>query len=83
MPYPPVRSRPQTTIRVDVTVRDELADMAASMGYTLNELLQILACVDRGVVLDMADAWAMGDHMSVGVRAKARESARRVSRANR
>ena len=73
----PNRSRPQTSIRVDVTVRNELADVANSIGYSLNELLQILACVDRGVILDMADKWAMAAHMSG--REAARESSRRIS----
>ena len=74
----PNRSRPQTSIRVDVTVRDELADVAIRLDYSLNDLLQILACVDEGVILDMADRWATAAHMAG--RGAARESSRRASR---
>lgn len=77
----PNRTRDQTTIRVDVAVRNDLADVANSIGYTLNELLQLLASVDRGVILNMADAWARGAFMAG--RDAARESSRRASKSGR
>ena len=74
---PDNRTRIQTTIRVDASVRDELADLARSVDYTLNELLQLLAATDPSVVLLMADRWALAASMSG--RNAARESSRLAS----